>query len=160
MSEALLIQNFPLPPSENALFATNFKTKRRFPTKDYGLYKEGCRQWGIVNSKYSALFRKMQKENPGKMVKVDVYYVLKYERIFTKDGRPKRLDASNRNKAFQDELSKFLNIDDCTIFNLACEKVSGEKECCVVMISFIKPMTSVDLLNSFSYSNDEPSTIQ
>jgi Holliday junction resolvase RusA-like endonuclease len=34
--------SLPLPPSVNALFATDFKTKRRFVSKDYAMWKRSA----------------------------------------------------------------------------------------------------------------------
>lgn len=158
--KALVIPNFPLPPSENQLYR-NVPRVGRVSTQEHKNYKRECESWALANKRYREAFQQIYSEYQNYVVKVDSYFVMKHERLWTKDGRAKKIDASNRIKASNDELAKFLGVDDRAFFSVSGEKVTGEHECVIVFLSFVTPMTSVEVLNIFSDSKDsEPQNIQ
>jgi Holliday junction resolvase RusA-like endonuclease len=158
--KSLLIQNFPLPPSENQLYR-NLPRVGRVATQELKNYRRECEFWGLANKNIRELFFSVMEENPQMVLKVDFYFVFKRDRLWTKDNRPKKLDASNRVKAAADQLAKFFNIDDKCFFNVSAEKVSGENECCIIFITPISPMSAVEILNNFRDSGqDESESIQ
>lgn len=87
--------DLPMPPSVNALFATDFKTKRRFRSKEYGawLVKAG----EALELQYAAY------GGPGihKPVKVSIRLGLNYQS-----------DIANREKALTDLLVAHLDMPD------------------------------------------------
>jgi len=158
--KSILIQNFPLPPSENQIYR-NVPRVGRVATQELKDYKRACAFWGMANKQYKQIFWELAQEYPGHVLKVDAYIILKHERLWTKDGRPKKLDASNRLKALHDQLAEYLGIDDKAFFNVSAEKVSGEQECAVLIIGWVKPMNVVELLNTFPvFSQLESESIQ
>ena len=81
----MIVLDLPFPPSVNGLFATNFKTKRRFSTKQYKAWE-------------SAAMLAIVQQNVGKQLgKVKVTYEY---------GRPdkRRRDVENYAKAVSDIL--------------------------------------------------------
>ena len=118
-------------------------------TKELADYRKECDLWGMVNKKYKELLFEVMNDESGMMLKVDFFFVFKRERLWTKDNRPKKLDASNRIKAASDQLAKFFGIDDKVFFSVSSEKVSGENECAIIFITPISPMSSVEILNNF-----------
>lgn len=158
--KSILIQNYPLPPSENQIYR-NVPRVGRVATQELKDYKRSCAFWGMANKQYKQIFWELAQEYPNHVLKVDAYIVLKHERIWTKDGRPKKLDASNRLKALHDQLAEYLGIDDKAFFNVSAEKISGEQECAVLLISWVRPMNVVELLNTFKdTAESEPESIQ
>lgn len=159
-TSAIMIPDFPLPPSQNELYR-NVPGVGRVATKALRDYRNTVSRWAFANAKYRELFEVIRDEEWGgtSIFKVDTYFIFKHERIWTKDLKPKRLDASNRIKACHDYLCDFLGIDDKQIWNCSAEKLSGEKEGVVILISPIAPMTSVELLEQFS-DNEEKVQIE
>lgn len=158
--KSLLIQNFPLPPSENQLYR-NLPRVGRVATQELKNYRRECEFWGLANKSVRENFFYLMEENPQLVLKVDFYFVFKRERLWTKDNRPKKLDASNRVKAAADQLAKFFGIDDKCFFSVSAEKVSGENECCIIFITPITPISSVEILNNFKeHSGEESEAIQ
>lgn len=158
MSKSILIQNFPLPPSENKLYR-NVPGVGRVSTKELKDYKENVRVWALSNKQIIDATKDIifSEWNNDRALKIDCYFVLKHERIYTKDGRPKKLDASNFIKACHDQLALSLGIDDRYFFCGHFEKVSGENECVIVFISVIDPMTSVEVLGIFTENKESDS---
>jgi len=154
--KSILIQNFPLPPSENAMYR-NLPRVGRVATKELQDYRRECEFWGLANKKYRDLFFSLMEENPQHVLKVDFFFVFKRERLWTKQNLPKKLDASNRVKAAADQLAKFFGIDDKCFFSVSSEKVLGENECAIIFISPVSPMSAVEILNNFKESSGEES---
>lgn len=154
--KSILIQNFPLPPSENAMYR-NLPRVGRVATKELQDYRRECEFWGLANKKYRDLFFSLMEENPQYVLKVDFFFVFKRKRLWTKQNLPKKLDASNRVKAAADQLAKFLGIDDKCFFSVSSEKVSGENECAIIFITPVSPMSAVEILNNFKESSGEES---
>lgn len=50
------------------------------------------------------------------------------EKLFTKAGKPRKLDVSNRIKAIEDAFCRHLDIDDSYIFNIEASKRVGTHE--------------------------------
>lgn len=156
-----MISNFPLPPSANKLYR-NVTGVGRVATKELRDYRKMVDQWAGAYSKYRTIFKEIcdTKWKGNQTFKIDCFFVLKHERIWTKDNRPKRLDASNWIKACHDALADFLGIDDKQIWAGHFEKVSGEQECVVILISQVTPLTSVELLQQFTNESENPSLEQ
>ena len=93
----------------------------------------------------------------GKTLKLDAFFIFKKDRIFCKNGKPKKLDVGNYLKAFEDCLHKELAIDDSYNFSVCLEKCSGENEGIIVFISVITPLTAIEIMQNFSEQAPESS---
>lgn len=110
----------PLPPTANNLFSTNFKTKRRFPSKRYELWRNeaeaGCTGLGFCV--------------PGH---VNVLYEFSF-------GNKARRDIFNYEKAVSDFLVLHQIIDDdCLIEEGTVRRVKGERTGVCVTIQRFRP---------------------
>lgn len=147
----LLIKGFPLPPSENILYR-NVPRVGRVATKELKQYREECKIWEYQNKAAAETFKNMcfKHWSNTSMFQFDYFFIMKKERIFTKDGRPKRLDVANRIKAMQDSLCNILGLDDKHIFSSYIEKLVGEKECVHIEIKPHSLNSAVELENSLN----------
>lgn len=153
--------DLPLPPSANEMYETSVVRIRKTNKhgKSYQGFKTGkrkadclqefqlkCRSLKNANAKAVKTIKEQCKFwiQSGYVLKVDSWFAFTYDRIWTKDGNPKKLDADNRRKALQDGLSIILDIDDCHFFSGIVEKVTcatKELQCSVIRISPIRPQT-------------------
>lgn len=132
----------------------------RVATKELKAYREDVLAWAWKNKPILTEFFKL-RDNEWKHAQcfsVDSYFVFKRERIWSQKNEPKRLDASNRLKAFHDSLSSVLGIDDKYFFGGRFEKITGENECVIVFISVITPITSMDILATLTGDVDNTDT--
>jgi hypothetical protein len=107
------LKDMPLPPSVNHLYVSNWKTKRRFKSKNYTIYERMIAHWRALNLNQVANGRDVAGGlNPGEILKVDVDFFFQRQEILTKKNTLKRNDPSNRLKALHDQLSELLGIDD------------------------------------------------
>jgi Holliday junction resolvase RusA-like endonuclease len=69
-------------------------------------------------------YREIFKNWVANRLYLDVHCLFLFEesKVFTKDGRPKKMDTSNRLKAIHDCLADYLQIDDCYFFRISAEK--------------------------------------
>lgn len=116
----------PLPCSINRAYA-NAKTSgiitnsRRFKSKEYQEFEQAFNDWALVFQQEIRNARNILKNNTTKL-KLEITCYMPYEKLFTKEGKFKKWDASNRIKALEDLLSKLLHIDDCSFFKVSSEK--------------------------------------
>lgn len=132
MSEIMLL-DFPMPPSENAMYR-NREKGGRCATKALLDYRQAVQDWVWSHQNQFHRIRKMIPKN--ELLRVGTVFCFPRSRIFTKDGRPKRLDTSNRIKAIHDEVGKLLEIDDSHIWDFFAMKMESddEREFVIVMI--------------------------
>lgn len=150
----IIINNLPIPPSANTMYETNvhryykpngnmgIKTSRR-KSGELELFQLKCANFANLNHKKLEEIRSKVKKyiSEGYVLSLDTWFVFEYSRIFSKDGKPKVLDADNRRKPLQDALSKILNIDDSWFFSGIIEKAtcsSKDLEQCITRITPIK----------------------
>lgn len=57
-----------------------------------------------------------------KRLEIEIIFYFNRISLYCKDGRIKKMDLTNRLKAFMDLLSKALKIDDSQFFKLICKK--------------------------------------
>jgi len=98
-----------LPVSVNACFATDFKTKRRFKTKEYKEFESYCR--GVIEPEN--LF------GYGNRIGVEVDFYSDWE---TKKGTIRKVDIANYEKSLIDCMFPLLNLDDSQIFSIKLNK--------------------------------------
>ena len=120
---------FPMPPSVNVCYATNWKTRRRYRTNEY-------KQW--LNDCESALLllNKRYKFDPKEKLCMSYSF---YSKWFNKGGDIKTKDLSNYFKALEDMMNEFLEgFDDSRIFRYEnVEKIHSDREEVEVRISEI-----------------------
>lgn len=148
--DAILIHSFPMPPSHNALYR-NVPGVGRVATQELKDYKRECEVYALKNAR---MFREVRQLIFGKWkdfqsYKIDYYFVFKKERIYTKEGKAKKLDVSNRVKAAQDALCYILGFDDKNIWNSTCEKTCGEVEGVHCVIATHTPLSATELMEMF-----------
>lgn len=123
----------------------------RVATKELKDYRKLCSQFEIANSKTFNEIKDSIRKDAGlfEHLKVDYFFMFKRERLYTKDGRPKRLDVANRIKAVQDCFFHSLGIDDKHVFCSMIEKISGENESVTIVLHPHEPITALELLDTF-----------
>ena len=145
-SDSLIIRRLPMPPSSNHLYPTN-KAGRRYKDKSHPFWKE-MRMFQVKHSdEISRLAALMDPDIP---LRVDRYFFFFYESLYTKAGKPRVMDISNKLKAFDDELAKIMSVDDSRIFYGTEAKVvisseEHEKEWATVRITTKNPLQITSL---------------
>lgn len=158
MSHILILSDFPLPPSINQGYR-NVPGVGRVSAEPLKKFKKEVESWKLVHGRnISDSFRVLMETKWRGVMAFHVSYgfVFKRERLYTKKGLPKRLDADSRIKFAQDAVFGCLGIDDKFCFSGEFIKVVGERECCVVTIQPAEPMSAVELFQSFN--NPSPTT--
>lgn len=169
---SIILSALPLPPSENEAYKTvssgkveyrtnkNGKEYATIPTwraasKELKAFQEEMRIWRLRNLRLATAARNFlvsPLSEYQQLIRVDRFFAFKHERLFTLDGRPKSLDASNRVKAFDDALAtEILGLDDCWFWKGVEEKVEcgqDEQECAVAILTPILPRTLSEILES------------
>jgi Holliday junction resolvase RusA-like endonuclease len=149
----ILFDQIPMPPSENQLYATDWKTNRRFESKESAEYKLRFRNWALKRFEHVAKIQEQLKWELGdhrRMIRVDAYFFFQYSSLFTKPvkkmerPRRKRMDVSNKCKALYDCLSNMLQVDDCRFYpGVALPVMRSEPTGQYVMVSI-----SLDLIET------------
>lgn len=116
----------PIPPSENNMYVTSFKTRRRFPSNELKHFKLLMLNYASFNNfplKYAREEVLDILSNPDMGLYVRLFFYFKHDRIYTKKGEFKKMDVSNRIKAIADSVSDILGIDDKVFLAVTCRKV-------------------------------------
>lgn len=96
----------------------------RVPSKEYAQFKREFEALSLSSELKGV--RAWCKEEEALGIHFTFFFPL--NRLFTLDGRIKKLDASNRVKAAQDALASMLEIDDSKFFEVSAKKLVGPKE--------------------------------
>ena len=145
--EGIALIGLPLPPTQNKQykpipFYRDAKkiTARLISTQILENYKTEMRSWYLSNLRE---FQQAQEQlmkltiRSKKLIKIDRYFGFFESTIVAKShGGPKRLDITNRIKAFDDALCDMLAIDDKYIWK-------GTEEKCVVQPNSYEHVTVV-----------------
>lgn len=122
IKEGIILDQIPIPPSENEAYPTDFQTGRRFTGKEMVEFKSRMQAWSL---RRALAIHKIMEElkwelaDHRKVIRIDVYFHFQYESLFTKPKtkldrpRRKKMDPHNRIKALFDCLSVMLAVDDC-----------------------------------------------
>ena len=158
--DAILVTGYPLPPSENQMYR-NVPGVGRVATKELKEYRKLCAEFEVKNKHIFDQIRKFLAQDRAlfKHLKVDYFFTFKHERLFTKSGDPKKLDAANRVKAIQDCFFHSIGIDDKHVFCSMIEKLSGEAESATIVLSSHTPITSIELIGLFQPVQDGGSLV-
>lgn len=117
-----------MPPSSNGAYRPFVsKGKMRFAsTADWASFKRDFTVYRLLNA---AAFKVAEgviaKVTPLTLgIHCDFYFP--HEKLFTKDGRLKKLDVSNRLKALHDCVAEALGVDDCVFTEISATKAVGK----------------------------------
>lgn len=148
MEKLLLIDDFPLPPSENEMYR-NVPGVGRVSAQALKDYKKAVEAWYYTHLKVVKELQNLFKNDWAGSVayEVDTYFVFSRDRVWTLKGLPKKLDASNRVKACHDALANILGIDDKLFWAGRFEKLVGDQERVIVMIRPYVPITDKEFLD-------------
>jgi len=112
--QQLIFDRFPLPPSSNAIYKHFYDKRKRKIVRASAdpllAYKEEVRLWALCNKRLCIRANELLRDE--KSIRVKAWVTLEKSRIWTKDGRPKKNDVSNRGKALFDGLADVIGIDD------------------------------------------------
>lgn len=126
--QSVTLKDMPIPPSVNAAYATNFRTKRRFKSKDYQLYEAMVIHWKNLHPLNLGRARQFTTLiGDGMALQVDITFYFPRSKILTKAAGkapsvPKHNDTSNRIKIAHDVLADLLSIDDCLFWDGSFKK--------------------------------------
>lgn len=117
------LDGLPLPPSSNNIYFSS--GRRRFSSEALLAFKDAMRSYGLMNHAYLRAIREELAKAPAP-IWFDRVFRFERSRLWTKSGKPKKLDVSNRIKALDDCLADLLGIDDLWIFGGSEEKMAVE----------------------------------
>ncbi len=87
IKSGIILDQIPMPPSENEAYPTDFKTGRRFTSKEMQEFKFRFQKWSIKRSvDIAAIIKELTWElvDHRKCVRVDTFMHFQYESLFTK----------------------------------------------------------------------------
>lgn len=125
-------------------------TARINPTKHLNKFQDDCDEWVAQNHLVVGKARVTAQAMlaTGGVLEVCTFAVFPSGLIWTQDGRPRKMDVSNRMKALEDEVAKMLLIDDCYFFKVSAEKVERMRintPFCAVLIRPWKPRSVAEV---------------
>ncbi len=139
LDKKIYLNGLPNPPSCNALYPT-FRG-RRIKSKALIEFTRSVGYWGLAHKLTVLEAREVCQYwiSVGYFLKLSAEINFKKERIFCKDGRVKKMDASNRIKALHDSISEsILCIDDSYFWSVSIEKMVSDLECVNVTIEPVR----------------------
>ena len=153
----------PMPPSVNQLFKP-YRAKggkgKRIPSEQYQAFKGAMDSWYVLNIKTVIQFKEWIKNTAWdhnlmepELYRFDRYFMFHHSKLWTKEGKPKKLDATNRIKAFDDCFCGIIGIDDSFIWKGSEEKITVPKdyaECVIVKISPVRERNWQTLIGSLN----------
>jgi len=150
--EPVLIAGFPIPPPDNRLKCPVRRWKKGggsrvlsfIDSPEYTEFKSNVNVWWMhYNPTYTTEFAKLLEwTKSGKVLGVVCDFRVHHGRLWTKDGRPKVVDAPNRLKGLHDTFTKLVGFDDTLFFKTEIEKVEipeNRRECFYLRIGPITP---------------------
>lgn len=124
----------PFPPSDNRLHRTSRKSFIRYKSGEYLAYEYLVSVYRLANLKAISEI----KQSLTGMHKLTIMLYFEPSRLFTKTGKPKRIDATNFLKAQCDSLAKLLEVDDSEFWDVRVIKCKSEHQKSYVDV-FIEP---------------------
>lgn len=157
----MCLKDFPMPPTLNKGYF-NLPRGGRAPTKELRDFKRQVELWILTNKSSLGAFKQLWEGpwNRCASFKLTIYFIMAKEKLYTLQGKAKKLDVSNRIKFAEDGIAQAIGIDDRYFFSVSAEKLIGEKEHCVVMIEPHYPISSVELMKSLEGGFDSTSAEQ
>src|SRR3954468_4882489 len=98
----------PMPPSSNNQYVSFQRHGKicHVPSKDLVTYRQAMEAWQGKNAEYCLRLRaEIGEAAQRSTLAVSARLLFHRRRLYTLEGKPKKLDASNRAKALHDELA-------------------------------------------------------
>lgn len=138
------LEDLPIPPTSNSqykLFRRGLKTYH-VPSAELKRFKKDMEAWALKNHKRCIDIKNAIHGRSHIPLSCECIFYFKKERIWTKAGKPKKFDVSNRLKAIHDEVCKLIGIDDSEFFSISAKKIptEGFPECVNINIR-LEPYT-------------------
>lgn len=134
---SVVLTDLPMPPSENNAYPTNHATGRRYASRELAEFKARMAEWQFHEGKTLGVARDIIKLWP--TVAFQALIGFRRDRVYCKDGSPKKIDASNFLKVIQDGVSKAIGRDDSLFWRSAVEKaplkLGDARERCTVILT-------------------------
>lgn len=124
----ILLDFLPIPPSINKTYRFSSRSKTLYKSAEALAFKEKIMAWHLKHQPHVKHMKELlcammaQTET----LEIQIHLFLDSKRIFTKKGKPKRLDTDNRAKALIDAVSEILELDDKHFFKVSIEKLPAE----------------------------------
>lgn len=140
--DKIIIEGLPMPPSSNHQYATITRKGKsiRIPSKEVKAFKKQMQEWALEHREVVEKAKEWLKNKY--QIQLERHYCLHRSKLWTKDYRLKKLDVTNRIKAFDDCLCEMMGFDDSQIWLGQEEKISipdNIKECVIVILKPAKP---------------------
>lgn len=129
LKQKINLVGLPISPSENSMYPTF--NGRRIKSKALVQFQRDVNHWRLANKICALQAREICQLwiKNGYFLKVSVIISFEKSQLFTKDGRAKQLDASNRIKGLHDAIAEYiLAVDDRYFWSVSIEKVVGTKQ--------------------------------
>lgn len=155
VGDLVILFGIPLPPSSNHQYATIMRGNIpiRIPSKESKNYSKAFWEWKLTNNKSVNKAKDMvlKWKSP---LEVSMYVAIGKDKMFTKDGRLKRWDVSNRCKSLHDLLAGILGVDDKEFIATPMEKILADvvEEQVVVVLrpKKVSKFSEFDFFKSFN----------
>lgn len=109
------LEGIPMVPSMNHAYAGTF---RRYKSKEVIVWERQFSLWSYHHRNEIDSIRKHFKDpEMGQVIHIHCEYYFKKNRIYCKNGKPKKLDTSNRIKLLHDQIADLIGYDDCYFFD-------------------------------------------
>lgn len=118
-----IFSGIPLPPPDNNLYI-NLRRGGRVKGPGYRAYMREFEVWELEHHLHLLEVRKALEST--KELGIEIEFKFSRKSLYCLDGRIKRMDLTNRLKAFMDCLSKAIGVDDSYFFNVQCQKTETE----------------------------------
>ncbi len=118
-----IFTDLPMPPSVNKAYVS--VGHRRVKSAQLVTFNRQMDLWGLSHVK------ELRAVNEAlKLAKIDLHLIFYFpvQKIYTKAGKAKQLDVSNRIKGIEDAFCRLIEIDDCNIFMVRATKRVGTCE--------------------------------
>lgn len=125
----VIFSGVPIPPSVNKQYKTIIRRNRfnrlistKASSKDLVSYRSVFQQWALINArKIQNIKNEISKWKS--FIECELYFAFNKDKLFTKQGKAKKIDTSNRDKALLDLLSTELGFDDSHFNVIRSEKI-------------------------------------
>lgn len=118
----LILKKIPIPPTSNNLYSS--VRGRLIKSIEGRKYEAALKLYSLRNFK---LIEKIKEQlKPNDTLRVECYFIFHKNRIISKKGEYKKLDATNRIKALHDALSEMIGIDDKQFISISADKIICE----------------------------------
>jgi len=150
--DRIYLFGLPVPPSVNGQYKSILVGRKiiRAKSSEAVSYEKVFASWAAEHRDIVASARK-EVQRWASPLSVSMYVCLERSKIFTKDGRMKRMDVSNRSKSLHDLLANVLGVDDSIFSHTPMEKVLCDERGEQVIIELRPhPIRKLQSVNLFS----------